>query len=93
MEDKALTTMPSRRMSDMSGHRVKPSIFLRSTKSFQVVAALAAATNDNSQGRRGGLSPSGFNITDDDLLELGARYSIGTAESILTEIKNAFVNI
>ena len=30
------------------------------------------------------------NITDDDLLEIGARYSIGTAESILDEIKNIF---
>jgi serine/threonine-protein kinase HipA len=31
------------------------------------------------------------NITDDDLLEIGARYSIGTAESILAEIKNVFM--
>lgn len=29
---------------------------------------------------------------DDDLLEMGARYSIGTAESILAEIKNIFAN-
>ena len=32
------------------------------------------------------------NITDDDLLEMGARYSIGTAESILAEIKDIFAN-
>ena len=30
------------------------------------------------------------NIMDDDLLEIGARYSIGTAESILADIKNVF---
>ena len=30
------------------------------------------------------------NITDEDLLEVAARYSIGTAESILAEIKSVF---
>ena len=32
------------------------------------------------------------NITDEDLLEVAARYSIGTAESILAEIKNVFAS-
>ena len=30
------------------------------------------------------------NITDNDLLEIGSRYAIGTAESILAEIKSVF---
>ena len=32
------------------------------------------------------------NITDDDLLEVAARYSIGSAESILAEIKSVFTS-
>ena len=32
------------------------------------------------------------NITDDDLLEIAARYSIGSAESILSEIKGVFAS-
>lgn len=32
-------------------------------------------------------------ITDEDLLEMGARYSIGTAESILADIKHIFKNV
>ena len=30
------------------------------------------------------------NITDDDLLEVASRYAIGSAESILSEIKSVF---
>ena len=30
------------------------------------------------------------NITDDDLLEIAARYSIGSAGSVLSEIKEVF---
>ena len=30
------------------------------------------------------------NITDDDLLEIAGRYAIGSAESILSEIKSVF---
>ena len=30
------------------------------------------------------------NITDDDLLEIARRYAIGSAESILSEIKSVF---
>jgi adenylate cyclase len=32
-------------------------------------------------------------ITDEDLLEMGARYSIGAAESILADIKHIFKNV
>ena len=48
--------MPSR-LRDMSGHRRKAFLLLPRTKSFQVVAALAAATN-----KPRGDSPLGYSI-------------------------------